>query len=73
VVDCKTVIIGEIGLSGEIHPVNNIEKRLNEAVMSGFKKAIIPYSNKIKYDKIEIVPVKRLIDAIGACISPVSK
>ncbi len=73
VVDSQTVIIGEIGLSGEIHPVNNIEKRLNEAVMSGFKKAIIPFANKVSNDKIEIVPVKRLIDAIGACISPATK
>ena len=30
VVDPQTVIIGEIGLSGEIHPVNNIEKLINE-------------------------------------------
>ncbi len=73
VVDSQTVIIGEIGLSGEIHPVNNIEKRLNEAVMSGFKKAIIPYANRIDYDRIEIVPVKRLMDAIGACISPTGR
>ena len=70
VVDPQTVIIGEIGLSGEIHPVNGIEKRLKEAVNSGFKKAIIPYANKINYDKIEIVPVKRLMDAIAACVSP---
>ena len=71
VVDSQTVIIGEIGLSGEIHPVNNIDKRLNEAAASGFKKAIIPYSNRnIKNDKIATVPVKRLIDAISACISP---
>lgn len=71
VVDAQTVIIGEIGLSGEIHPVTNLEKRLNEAAMSGFKKAIIPYTNKdITNDKIETVPVKRLIDAISACISP---
>ena len=69
VVDSQTVIIGEVGLSGEIHPVHNIEKRLNEAAASGFKKAIIPYANKIDYDKIEIVPVKRLIDAIAACVS----
>lgn len=69
VVDSQTVIIGEIGLSGEIHPVQNIEKRLNEAVLSGFKKAIIPYANKIENDKIEIIPVKRLIDAISACVS----
>ncbi len=69
VVDSQTVIIGEVGLSGEIHPVHNTEKRLNEAAGSGFKKAIIPYANKIDYDKIEIVPVKRLIDAIAACVS----
>ncbi|MBQ8459433.1 DNA repair protein RadA [bacterium] len=71
VVDSQTVIIGEIGLSGEIHPVNNIEKRLNEAVISGFKKAIIPYANRtVQNDKIKIVPVKRVIDAITACVSP---
>lgn len=73
VVDPQTVIIGEIGLSGEIHPVNNIEKRLNEAVASGFKKAIVPYANNIPNNlkKIEIVKVKRLIDAITACVSAV--
>lgn len=71
VVDPQTVIIGEIGLSGEIHPVNNLEKMLNEASMTGFKKAIIPYANKdITNKKIKTVPVKRLIDAIGACITP---
>ena len=71
VVDPQTVIIGEIGLSGEIHPVNNIEKRLNEAVVSGFKKAIVPYANDIPNNlkKIEIIKVKRLIDAITACVS----
>lgn len=71
VVDPQTVIIGEIGLSGEIHPVNNLDKRLNEAVISGFKKAIVPYANRdVENDKIKIVPVKRLIDAISASISP---
>lgn len=71
VVDSQTVIIGEIGLSGEIHPVNNIEKRLNEAAATGFKKAIIPYANDVPDDikKIEIVKVKRLMDAIAACVS----
>ena len=69
VVDSQTVIIGEIGLSGEIHPVQNIEKRLNEAVLSGFKKAIMPYANRVENDKIEIIRVKRLIDAISACVS----
>lgn len=69
VVDSQTVIIGEIGLSGEVHPVHNIEKRLNEAVFCGFKKAIIPFANKMEFKGLEIVPVKRLIDAISACVS----
>ncbi|MFA7658673.1 MAG: DNA repair protein RadA [Candidatus Gastranaerophilaceae bacterium] len=75
VVDSHTVIIGEIGLSGEIRAVNNIEKRIKEAQKLGFKKAIIPNSNSIsgkKIDGIEIVRVKRLIDAITSCVSKVS-
>lgn len=77
VVDSHTVIIGEIGLSGEIRAVNNIEKRINEAQKLGFKKAIIPYVNgnvekEFKSKGIEIIKVKRLIDAITACVSKVN-
>lgn len=74
VVDSHTVIIGEIGLSGEIRAVNNIEKRINEAQKLGFKKAIIPAASAKfdeKFSGIEIIKVKRLIDAITACISKV--
>lgn len=74
IVDSHTVIIGEIGLSGEIRAVTNIEKRINESQKLGFKKAIIPLANgNIENIKgIEIVKVKRLIDAISACVSKVS-
>lgn len=74
VVDSHTVIIGEIGLSGEIRAVNNIEKRIIEAQKLGFKKAIIPDANsnfKDKISGIEIIKVKRLIDAIASCVSKV--
>lgn len=75
VVDSHTVIIGEIGLSGEIRAVNNIEKRLIEAQKLGFKKAIIPNStggvNSKDFKGIEIIQIKRLIDAISACVSRV--
>ena len=72
-VDSHTVIIGEIGLSGEIRAVNNIEKRIKEAQKLGFKKAIIPYANGLseQIKGIEIVKVKKLIDAITSCISKV--
>ncbi len=70
VVDLKTVIIGEIGLSGEIRAVNNIEKRIIEAQKLGFKKVIIPDTNgDINVKGIKIVKVKKLIDAITACVS----
>ena len=71
VVDFDTVIVGEIGLSGEIRAVNNIEKRITEAQKLGFKKIIVPNQLKpdMKFDGIEVIQVKRLLDAIGACVS----
>ena len=57
VVDPQTVIIGEIGLSGEIHPVNNIEKRLNEAVMSDqevYKTVLEWYKAQIEGGKMTL-------------------
>ena len=71
-VDSKTVIVGEVGLSGEIRAVNSLEKRIKEAEKLGFNKILVPASNKIKkddYKNIEIVEVQRLMDAISACVS----
>ena len=42
------VIFGELGLAGEIRPVQNGMERLNEAVKHGFKRALIPLANKPK-------------------------
>ena len=57
------VIIGEVGLTGEIRTVNLIEKRLKEAEKLGFKTCIIPESNKKmlkeKY-KLDIIGVKNI-------------
>ena len=71
VVDAHTAIIGEIGLSGEIRAVNHIEKRIKEVQKLGFKKIIIPDSNELEENiqGIEIVRVKRIIDAISACLT----
>ena len=66
VFDLQTAIVGELGLSGEIRAVNHIEKRINEAQKLGFKRIIIPESNNVqeKFDGIEIIKVKRIIEAI---------
>jgi len=47
-IDPKTAIIGEIGLTGEIRSVSNLEKRISEAKKLGFSKVIHPKSNGIK-------------------------
>ena len=71
VVSPDTVIVGEIGLSGEIRPVNNLDKRIKEAEKLGFKKIIIPKSSNLKkedFKNIQIVEVEKLIDSISACV-----
>ena len=44
-VDHETVVIGEVGLTGEIRAVMGLDIRLKEAEKMGFKKAIVPKSN----------------------------
>lgn len=63
--DC--VIIGEVGLTGEVRRVNMIEKRIKEAEKLGFKKCIIPESNKkLLKDKfkLDIIGVKDVKEAL---------
>jgi len=69
--DSGVAIIGEIGLSGEVRAVNNIERRIKEVQKLGFKKIIIPKSNKIEetFDNIEIIKVDKVIDTFTACLS----
>lgn len=71
VIDSHTAIVGEIGLSGEIRAINNIDKRIKEVQKLGFKKIIIPESNNIEeqFEGIEIVKVRRIIDAISSCLT----
>ena len=46
IIENQTIIIGEVGLGGEIRSVGNIEKRIQEAEKLGFTSAIIPSSNR---------------------------
>ena len=61
------LVIGEVGLTGEVRSVNMIEKRLKEAEKLGFKTCIIPESNKkvLKENfKLDIIGAKNIIDAM---------
>ena len=60
-------IMGEVGLTGEVRRINMIEKRLKEAEKLGFKKCIIPESNKkgLKEKfKLDIIGVKDINEAM---------
>ena len=42
------VVLGEVGLTGELRQVSHLEQRLNEAEKMGFKKAVVPSGNGLK-------------------------
>lgn len=62
----KMVVIGEVGLAGEVRPVQRGQERLKEAAKLGFTRAIIPLANKPKYpiSGIDITAVGRIAEAI---------
>lgn len=59
--DRHTIVLGEVGLGGEIRAVSKIEQRLAEAEKLGFTQAIIP-DIEVKAKKIKIVKLKNLAD-----------
>jgi len=61
----STIIVGEIGLTGEIRPVSLVETRINEAAKLGFKKAIVPEQNINEVNSnIKVIQIPRLSLAI---------
>ena len=67
VVNNKTVVIGEIGLGGEVRSVGNFDKRISEAEKLGFETAIIPNGNfkEIKSKAIKLVGIGNIKEALG--------
>ena len=63
----RTVVFGEVGLSGEVRPVYNGEERLKEAAGLGFSRAIIPASNQPRQaiEGLTIHTVKNLDAALA--------
>ncbi|HOO95624.1 MAG TPA: DNA repair protein RadA [Proteiniphilum sp.] len=71
-VESNTALCGEVGLSGEIRPVNRIEQRIQEAEKLGFSRILIPANNLKGYTKkvkIEMIQVKKVSDAFRILFS----
>lgn len=60
----KTILFGELGLSGEIRTVPQPEKRMKEALKLKFEKIIMPYYPAVKYDDSHLA-VKNIQEAIN--------
>lgn len=69
-VDPETVVIGEVGLGGEIRTVPRMEERLKEASHMGFLKALVPKRNlqNIRNIPIELIGIERVEQGIQAAI-----
>lgn len=66
--DDNTMIIGEIGLAGEIRGVSNVLQRVKDADKMGFKTCIIPksnYDNHMKDLNIKVIGVSTLVEALS--------
>ena len=60
----ETIVLGEVGLGGEVRNVSRLEMRLKEAERLGFKTAIIP-DVEVKAGKLKLTKVKNLSDLIA--------
>jgi DNA repair protein RadA/Sms len=69
IIDPETVLIGEVGLGGQVRPVAQLELRLREAAKLGFKQAIVPKGQAdIPASGLTLIPVARVVDAISAAL-----
>ncbi|MCX5712414.1 MAG: DNA repair protein RadA, partial [Candidatus Omnitrophica bacterium] len=70
----EALILGEIGLAGEIRSISQLALRLNEAEKLGFKRCILPKNNhrNINYKKgaLELLPVSTLKEALDISLAP---
>lgn len=61
-----TVAFGEIGLAGELRPVQGGQDRLREAAKQGFRRALVPLANapKKEMEDIEVIGVRSVAEAL---------
>jgi DNA repair protein RadA/Sms len=63
----KSLIFGEVGLAGEVRPVQRGQERIREAAKLGFETFLIPNLNKPKQaiENVKLVTIDRVDEAIG--------
>ncbi|MEL7359136.1 MAG: DNA repair protein RadA [Cyanobacteria bacterium J06560_6] len=69
IIDPELVLIGEVGLGGQVRPVSQMELRLKEAAKLGFKRALVPKGQKRDGLGMEVIEVGRVVDAIATALA----
>jgi len=64
-----TVVLGEVGLTGELRPAPQLERRLKEATRLGFKRCLTPLFGHPPPLDIELIPVTNLSQALKRVLS----
>ncbi|MDR5695591.1 MAG: DNA repair protein RadA [Armatimonadota bacterium] len=65
-VDARAVVIGEVGLGGEVRAVPQIQRRLTEVVKLGFQRCLIPRGNPYEpVAGLEVIPVASVLEALN--------
>lgn len=71
-VEARTVAIGEVGLSGELRSVHQLERRINEASRLGFTRLVVPAAGRqrltIRPVGVEVIGAGNAADAIEAAL-----
>lgn len=64
------VVVGEVGLTGEVRPVTSLERRLKEAEGMGFKKALVPCTGikKMSLPDVQLYSIDTLVEAIEVAL-----
>jgi DNA repair protein RadA/Sms len=63
-IDGQTVVIGELGLSGEVRRVKKLRERLAEAAKLGYGRAVVPAGERFDQMGIELCPVHTIREAM---------
>lgn len=63
VISRKTIVLGEVGLGGEVRQVSKLEQRLKEAEKLGFEKAMIP-AKKVKEGRLRVKNITNVSELV---------
>ena len=66
--DPQTLVLGEVGLAGEVRAVGQVEPRLAEAAKMGFKRVVLPKGSarRVESRGVKLLPVETLGEALEA-------